>query len=105
MNAKQPLNQQGREAYSGQIKNFSKERYISSDWYTREWRTVWAKSWIATVHVSDLSEPGDYVVFDLGPGPSQRPHNHPALKDPTRARWRSSFWPTRCAIRGYTSRC
>ena len=25
MNAKQPLKQQGREAYSGQIKNFSKE--------------------------------------------------------------------------------
>jgi hypothetical protein len=34
MNAKQPLNQQGREAYSGQIKNFAKERYISSDWYS-----------------------------------------------------------------------
>ena len=67
MNAKQPLNQQGREAYSGQIKNFSKERYISTDWYAREWRSVWAKSWIAAVHVSDLSEPGDYVVFDLGP--------------------------------------
>ena len=30
MNAKQPLNQQGREAYSGEIKNFSKERYILS---------------------------------------------------------------------------
>ena len=67
MNAKQPLNQQGREAYSGQIKNFSKERYISADWYAREWRAVWAKSWIAAVHVSDLTDPGDYVVFDLGP--------------------------------------
>ena len=67
MNAKQPLNQQGREAYSGQIKNFSKERYISTDWYAREWQAVWAKSWIAAVHVSDLTDPGDYVVFDLGP--------------------------------------
>jgi phenylpropionate dioxygenase-like ring-hydroxylating dioxygenase large terminal subunit len=67
MNAKQPLSQQGREAYSGSIKNFSKERYISSDWYRREWRAVWAKSWIAAVHVSDLAEPGDYVVFDIGP--------------------------------------
>ena len=67
MNAKQPLNQQGREAYSGQIKNFSKERYISTDWYAREWRAVWAKSWIAAVHVSDLTDPGDYVVFNLGP--------------------------------------
>ena len=66
MNAKQPLNQQGREAYSGQIKNFSKERYISTDWYAREWRAVWAKSWIAAVHVSDLTDAGDYVVFDLG---------------------------------------
>ena len=54
MNAKQPLNQQGREAYSGQIKNFSKERYISADWYAREWRAVWAKSWIAALHASDL---------------------------------------------------
>ena len=67
MNAKQPLSQQGREAYSGSIKNFSKKRYISSDWYEREWRAVWAKSWIAAVHVADLAEPGDYVVFDLGP--------------------------------------
>ena len=67
MNAKQPLNQQGREAYSGQIKNFSKERYISTDWHAREWQAVWAKSWIAAVHVSDLADPGDYVVFDLGP--------------------------------------
>ena len=67
MNSKQPLNQQGREAYSGQIKNFSKERYISTDWYAREWQAVWAKSWIAAVHVSDLTDLGDYVVFDLGP--------------------------------------
>ena len=67
MNAKQPLSQQGREAYSGQIKNFPKERYISTDWYAREWRAVWAKSWIAAVHVSDLTAPGDYMVFDLGP--------------------------------------
>ena len=67
MNAKQPLSQQGREAYSGQIKNFPKERYISTDWYAREWRAVWAKSWIAAVHVSDLTAPGDYLVFDLGP--------------------------------------
>ena len=67
MNAKQQLNQQGREAYSGQIKNFSKERYISADWYAREWQAVWAKSWIAAVHASDLTDPGDYVVFDLGP--------------------------------------
>ena len=66
MNAKQPLSQQGREAYSGTIKNFSKERYISSDWYAREWQAVWAKSWIAAVHVSDLQNPGDFVVFDLG---------------------------------------
>ena len=67
MNAKQPLNQQGREAYSEQIKNFSKERYISADWYAREWRAMWAKSWIAAVHASDLTDPGDFVVFDLGP--------------------------------------
>ena len=42
MNAKQPLSQQGREAYSGRIKNFSKERYISGDWYEREWRAMWS---------------------------------------------------------------
>ena len=66
MNAKQPLNQQGREAYSEQIKNFYKERYISADWYAREWRAMWAKSWIAAVHASDLTDPGDYLVFDLG---------------------------------------
>ena len=66
MNAKQPLSQQGREAYSGRIKNFSKERYISGDWYEREWRAMWSKSWIAAVHVSDVTDPGDYVVFDLG---------------------------------------
>ena len=54
MNAKQPFNQQGRAPYSGTIKNFSKERYISTDWYAREWRAVWAKSWIAALHASDL---------------------------------------------------
>jgi phenylpropionate dioxygenase-like ring-hydroxylating dioxygenase large terminal subunit len=67
MNTKQPLNQQGRDAYSGSIKNFSKARYISADWHAREWHAIWAKSWIAAVHVSDLAGPGDYVVFDIGP--------------------------------------
>ena len=67
MNAEQPLNQQGQKSYSGTIKNFSKERYISSDWSAREWNAVWTKSWLAAVHVSDLREPGDFVVFDLGP--------------------------------------
>ena len=50
MNAEQPLNQQGQKSYSGTIKNFSKERYISSDWSAREWNAVWTKSWLAAVH-------------------------------------------------------
>ena len=40
MNAKQPLNQQVREACSEQIKNLLKERYISADWYAREWQAL-----------------------------------------------------------------
>ncbi len=61
------LQQQGQGRFSGVIKNFSKDRYISKDWLSQEWENVWSKTWQIGAHISDLKSPGDFVVLDLGP--------------------------------------
>ncbi len=49
-----------------EIRNFDKQRYVDQDYMAREWRRVWQKSWLLAGLVSDVKDPGDYFVFDLG---------------------------------------
>lgn len=42
------------------------ERYTSPDVMKREWDAVWTRSWLLAGLASDLTEAGDYFVFDIG---------------------------------------
>ena len=46
--------------------NFSKNRYLSREWMDREWERIWARCWLLAGLESDLAEPGDFFVFDMG---------------------------------------
>lgn len=48
------------------IENFSKERYIDTDYMEQEWSEIWRKHWLLAGLASDVASPGDYFVFDLG---------------------------------------
>lgn len=43
-----------------------KERYTSKTYMEREWEKLWTKVWLMGALVSDLAEPGDYVVTEVG---------------------------------------
>ena len=46
--------------------NFHKSRYISPAWMEREWERVWRNCWLLAGLESDVANPGDFFVFDLG---------------------------------------
>ena len=46
--------------------DFRKDRYISPVWMEREWEHIWRRSWLLAGLESDIAEPGDFFVFDLG---------------------------------------
>ena len=48
------------------ITNFSKERYLSRDYMSAEWDNLWRRTWLVAGLVSDVAEPGQFFVFDLG---------------------------------------
>ncbi len=48
------------------IKNFSKERYLSKEYMAAEWDKIWRDSWLVAGLESDVAEPGQFFVFDLG---------------------------------------
>jgi len=43
-----------------------KHRYVSSTWMAREWQQLWSKTWQIAVHMSDLGQPGDFSVYQIG---------------------------------------
>ncbi|MFN3231060.1 MAG: aromatic ring-hydroxylating oxygenase subunit alpha [Alphaproteobacteria bacterium] len=43
------------------------ERFTSPDYMHREWEKLWPRCWLFAGVTQDVSEPGDYFVFDLGP--------------------------------------
>ncbi len=49
-----------------QIENFDKVRYLDPAFMDKEWETVWRNTWLLAGLESDLANPGDYFVFDLG---------------------------------------
>jgi phenylpropionate dioxygenase-like ring-hydroxylating dioxygenase large terminal subunit len=48
------------------IRNFDKERYISSEWMEREYATIWANHWLVAGVSCDLRLPGQFITFDIG---------------------------------------
>lgn len=42
------------------------KRYYSSDFMKDEWDHMWTKTWNLAGPLSDISDPGDYFLFDLG---------------------------------------
>jgi phenylpropionate dioxygenase-like ring-hydroxylating dioxygenase large terminal subunit len=43
-----------------------KERYTSPGFMQREWDQLWTQCWLFAGLLSDIPEPGDYFVFELG---------------------------------------
>jgi len=48
------------------ITNFSKERYLSTDYAAREWDGMWTETWLFAGLASDVAKPGDYFLFNIG---------------------------------------
>lgn len=42
------------------------ERYVSADYFKREWRQMWTRTWQIGGVSYQAAEPGDYLVADLG---------------------------------------
>src|SRR5580693_2543455 len=45
----------------------SAERYTSTDWFHREWKQMWMRTWQIGGMSAHAPEAGDYLVADLGP--------------------------------------
>jgi len=43
------------------------ERYLSADYFRREWQRMWMRTWQIGGLAYQAPEPGDYLVCDLGP--------------------------------------
>ena len=48
------------------IKNFSKQRYLSTQYMDRERQQVWQHGWLLAGLESDLQRAGDFFVFEVG---------------------------------------
>ena len=46
--------------------SLSKDRYISKDFMQSEWEGIWTKAWLFAGLESDLLEPGDFFIYDIG---------------------------------------
>ena len=46
--------------------NFSKERYLSANRMKLEWERIWSRCRLFAGLESDVADPGDFFVFDLG---------------------------------------
>ncbi|MGI9323574.1 MAG: aromatic ring-hydroxylating oxygenase subunit alpha [Pseudomonadales bacterium] len=51
---------------SAVITNYETDRYVSPEYMEQEWSEVWRNTWLLAGLVSDVKQPGDYFVFDLG---------------------------------------
>ena len=46
--------------------SLSKDRYISEDFMQSEWEGIWTKAWLFAGLESDLLEPCDFFIYDIG---------------------------------------
>lgn len=54
------------QARTSQRACLDKTRYTSVDFQQKEWQSVWTQSWLFAGLLSDLEEPGDYFVYQIG---------------------------------------
>jgi len=53
-------------ASAATITNFSKARYLDAAFMAREWEHVWRRGWLLAGLTSDVQQPGDFFVFEIG---------------------------------------
>ena len=53
-------------ATEAKISNYSVARYSDPGYMQAEWSNVWRRSWLLAGLVSDVQNPGDFFVFDIG---------------------------------------
>ena len=46
--------------------SLNKERYTSPATMSREWESIWTRSWLFAGLLSDLPDAGDYFLYDIG---------------------------------------
>ena len=46
--------------------SLSKDRYISRDFMAMEWDGIWTKTWLFAGIEADITEIGDFFVYDIG---------------------------------------
>ena len=56
----------GTSARAGAPAVLDTDRYTSPDYMAREWDRVWTKSWLFAGLETDLEEPGDFFLFEIG---------------------------------------
>jgi phenylpropionate dioxygenase-like ring-hydroxylating dioxygenase large terminal subunit len=67
MDRPSPQRQSREQKLQGRVRNVSKRRYLCPQWQAAEWQSVWKNTWQAAAHLSDLRNPGDFLVYELGP--------------------------------------
>ena len=48
------------------IENFTKSRYLEQSYLEKEWDAVWRTNWLLAGVQGDVTNPGDFFVFDIG---------------------------------------
>lgn len=48
------------------IRNFSKDRYVSRDWFERERTALWPTTWLVAGVAADVRKVGQFITFDIG---------------------------------------
>ena len=48
-------------------KEITAERYLSTEILSQEWEHLWPRTWLYVGVASDVSEPGEFFVFNIGP--------------------------------------
>lgn len=46
--------------------NLPKEAYTSTEWYAKEMKHIFSKTWQFAGLIEDVSEPGDYISVQAG---------------------------------------
>jgi len=56
----------GTPAHPERTATLDAERYYDRQVMGQEWDTIWTKSWLLAGLASDIAEPGDYFLFNIG---------------------------------------
>ena len=44
----------------------SSDRYTSNEFMNKEWERLWTQCWLFAGVLTDLKEPGDFFIYDIG---------------------------------------